>query len=92
MCASHDSLLLIVIHRKFVSLSCLTISSPISTSNSVVTRPVARGGSGGHDPPMKLTVACAAGHFAPVRSATKHKVVQTVDTEQWSLSLISCQL
>ena len=34
-------------------------------------RPVARGGQGGHDPPpMKLTVACAVGHFAPVRSAT----------------------
>ena len=41
-------------------------------------RPVARGGQGGHDPPppMKLTVACAAGHFAPARSATKRKVVQ----------------
>ena len=33
---------------------------------------------GGHDPPMKLTVACAAGHFAPARSATKRKVVQTL--------------
>ena len=37
-----------------------------------------QGGQGGHDPPMKLTVACAAGHFAPVRSATKRKVVQTL--------------
>ena len=43
-----------------------------------VNRPVARAGQGGHDPPMKLTVGCAAGHFAPTRSATKRKVVQTL--------------
>ena len=41
-------------------------------------RPVARGGQCGHDPQMKLTVACAAGHFAPARPATKRKVVQTL--------------
>ena len=36
-------------------------------------------GTRGHDPPIKLTVACAAGHFVPTRSATmtKRKVVQT---------------
>ena len=45
---------------------------------AVAGRPVARGGQGGHDPPMKLTVACAAGHFAPSRSATKRKVVHTL--------------
>ena len=27
---------------------------------------------------LKLTVACAAGHFAPAHSATKRKVVQTL--------------
>ena len=38
-----------------------------------------QGGSGGHDSlPIKSTVACAAGHFAPARSATKRKVVQTL--------------
>ena len=38
--------------------------------------------SGGHDTPMKLTVACAAGHFAPACSATKRKVVQTLTLAQ----------
>ena len=39
-----------------------------------VSRPVARGVRGS----MKLTAVCAAGHFAPARSATKRKVVQTL--------------
>ena len=69
----HDPLLKMC-HEPFLGdVSCVGV-----LSSTILLKARSQGGSGGHDPPIKLTVACAAGHFAPARSATKRKVVQTL--------------